>query len=81
VALWESAEVDKEHVLDKSHPLSIIFYKSIEYLIIVFRGLLMKTGNREHKERVYELFAQIGGALSNPHRLELLDLLVQAPRS
>lgn len=41
----------------------------------------MKNGNREHKERLYDLFSQIGSALSNSHRLELLDLLVQAPRS
>jgi rhodanese-related sulfurtransferase len=37
--------------------------------------------SRQHKERLYELFSQIGNALSNPHRLELLDLLVQAPRT
>jgi rhodanese-related sulfurtransferase len=41
----------------------------------------MKNGIREHKERLYGLFSQIGSALSNPHRLELLDLLVQAPRT
>ena len=41
----------------------------------------MRNGNREHKEHLYELFAQISSALSNPHRLELLDLLVQAPRT
>ncbi len=39
------------------------------------------NGKRAQKERIYELFAQIGNALSNPHRLELLDLLVQAPRT
>jgi rhodanese-related sulfurtransferase len=42
---------------------------------------MTKNGNREHKERLYELFSQIGSALANPHRLELLDLLVQAPRT
>jgi rhodanese-related sulfurtransferase/DNA-binding MarR family transcriptional regulator len=36
---------------------------------------------RELKERLYELFSQIGSALANPHRLELLDLLIQAPRT
>lgn len=41
----------------------------------------MKNGNREHKERLYDLFSQISSGLSNPHRLELLDLLVQAPRT
>jgi rhodanese-related sulfurtransferase/DNA-binding transcriptional ArsR family regulator len=44
----------------------------------------MKTalnGKRKHKERLYDLFAQVGGAMANPHRLELLDLLSQAPRT
>jgi len=36
---------------------------------------------RRHKEQLYELFTQIAGAMANPHRLELLDLLVQAPRT
>lgn len=33
------------------------------------------------KERMYELFARVARALASPHRLELLDLLVQAPRT
>ncbi|MDQ7029932.1 MAG: metalloregulator ArsR/SmtB family transcription factor [Ardenticatenia bacterium] len=36
---------------------------------------------RQQKEQLYRLFAHIGKALANPHRLELLDLLVQAPRT
>ena len=40
-----------------------------------------KFENREHKEHLYELFSQISSALANPHRLELLDLLVQSPRT
>lgn len=40
-----------------------------------------KSEAREHKERLYQLFAKIGNALANPHRLELIDLLVQAPRT
>jgi len=36
---------------------------------------------RRHKERLYQLFTQVANALANPHRLELLDLLVQAPRT
>jgi len=36
---------------------------------------------RHHKEHLYQLFAQIATAMANPHRLELLDLLVQAPRT
>ena len=33
------------------------------------------------KEHLYQWFARLASALANPHRLELLDLLVQAPRS
>jgi rhodanese-related sulfurtransferase len=40
-----------------------------------------KSKTREHKEHLYVLFSQIGSALANPHRLELIDLLVQAPRT
>lgn len=40
-----------------------------------------KSEARQHKERLYQLFANIGNALANPHRLELIDLLAQAPRS
>jgi rhodanese-related sulfurtransferase/predicted transcriptional regulator len=36
---------------------------------------------RHAKERLYELFARVANGLANPHRLELLDLLVQAPRT
>lgn len=36
---------------------------------------------REHKDRLYDLFAHMAGALANPHRLELIDLLAQAPRT
>ena len=36
---------------------------------------------RLHKELLYEQFARIGRAMSSPRRLELLDLLGQAPRS
>ena len=40
-----------------------------------------KPTARAHKERLYQLFAAIGSALANPHRLELIDLLVQSPRA
>jgi len=33
------------------------------------------------KDHLYQLFASLASALANPHRLELLDLLVQAPRT
>ena len=36
---------------------------------------------RPAKEALYELVAQVAQAIANPHRLELLDLLVQAPRT
>ncbi len=36
---------------------------------------------RRQKETLYQLFARIGKALSNSHRLELVDLLTQAPRT
>lgn len=36
---------------------------------------------RQEKDQLFALYAQIGKALSNPGRLELLDLLAQAPRT
>ena len=39
------------------------------------------TEKRRHKEQLYHLFTQVASAMANPHRLELLDLLVQAPRT
>lgn len=36
---------------------------------------------RRQKETLYQIFARVGKALSNPHRLELVDLLTQAPRT
>ena len=41
----------------------------------------MSVEKRKQKSALYALFAHIGKALANPHRLELLDLLVQAPRT
>jgi rhodanese-related sulfurtransferase/biotin operon repressor len=37
--------------------------------------------NRSAKNHLFQLIAQVAGAIANAHRLELLDLLVQAPRS
>jgi rhodanese-related sulfurtransferase/DNA-binding transcriptional ArsR family regulator len=37
--------------------------------------------SRTTKEQLFQLIAQVAQAIANPHRLELLDLLVQAPRS
>jgi len=36
---------------------------------------------RRQKETLYQLFARIGKAFSSPRRLELVDLLTQAPRT
>jgi rhodanese-related sulfurtransferase len=41
----------------------------------------MKSPNRRFKTAIYEQFARIGKAISNPSRLELLDLLCQGPRT
>lgn len=38
-------------------------------------------GHRAFKDEIYGQFARLGSALSNPHRLELLDLLAQGERS
>jgi rhodanese-related sulfurtransferase len=35
----------------------------------------------QSKGQLYQLFARLASAMANPHRLELLDLLVQAPRT
>jgi rhodanese-related sulfurtransferase len=37
--------------------------------------------HRVFKDRVYEQFARVGKCLSNPHRLEILDLLAQGERT
>ena len=39
------------------------------------------TEKRRHKEQLYQLFTRVANAMANPHRLELLDLLTQAPRT
>jgi rhodanese-related sulfurtransferase/DNA-binding transcriptional ArsR family regulator len=36
---------------------------------------------RRAKDELYELFARVANGLANAHRLELVDLLVQAPRT
>lgn len=41
----------------------------------------MTSNKRAQKEKLYSLFAQIATAMANPHRLELLDLLAQSPRT
>jgi rhodanese-related sulfurtransferase len=39
------------------------------------------SAQRQAKTALYTVVAQVAQAAANPHRLELLDLLVQAPRS
>src|SRR6266496_4009501 len=39
------------------------------------------SSNHQAKTALYDVVAQVAQAAANPHRLELLDLLVQAPRS
>jgi rhodanese-related sulfurtransferase len=41
----------------------------------------MKNPNRAFKDAIYEQFARIGKAVSNPKRLELLDIICQGPRT
>jgi rhodanese-related sulfurtransferase/DNA-binding transcriptional ArsR family regulator len=40
-----------------------------------------QAAHRVFKNRLYGLFARIGKALSNPHRLEMLELLAQGERT
>jgi rhodanese-related sulfurtransferase/DNA-binding transcriptional ArsR family regulator len=41
----------------------------------------MPDTHRDFKNRLYGQFARIGKALSNPHRLEILELLAQSERT
>ncbi len=41
----------------------------------------MASSSRRFKIAIYEQFARMGKAISNPSRLELLDLLCQGPRT
>lgn len=41
----------------------------------------MKTTNRHLTESIFEQISRIGKAVSNPTRLQILDLLCQAPRN
>jgi rhodanese-related sulfurtransferase len=50
-----------------------------DYSIIIL-NMKIKT-KRQFKDELYAQFARIGKALSNPHRLELLDLLAQGERT
>jgi rhodanese-related sulfurtransferase/DNA-binding transcriptional ArsR family regulator len=41
----------------------------------------MRDSHREFKDRLYGQLARLGKALSNPHRLEMLELLAQGERT
>ena len=41
----------------------------------------MSDAHRQFKNRLYEQLARLGKALSNPHRLEILELLAQGERT
>jgi rhodanese-related sulfurtransferase len=43
--------------------------------------MIMTTPHRRFKDAIYEQFARVGKALAAPKRLELVDLLCQAPRN
>ena len=49
------------------------------YSIIILNMKI--TTKRQFKDELYAQFARIGKALSNPHRLELLELLAQGERT
>jgi DNA-binding transcriptional ArsR family regulator len=42
---------------------------------------MTNDAHRRFKDRLYGQFARIGKALSSPHRLEILELLVQSERT
>jgi rhodanese-related sulfurtransferase/DNA-binding MarR family transcriptional regulator len=50
-----------------------------QYSIIIL-NMKIQT-KRQFKDQLYEQFARIGKALSNPHRLELVELLAQGERT
>ena len=54
-------------------------YYFSRYSIIIL-NMKIKT-KRQFKDQLYEQFARIGKALSNSHRLELVDLLAQGERT
>jgi rhodanese-related sulfurtransferase/predicted transcriptional regulator len=50
------------------------------YSIIILNMKILQN-KRHFKDQLYEQFARIGKALSNPHRLELVELLSQGERT
>jgi rhodanese-related sulfurtransferase len=65
-----------------SEVLSIVMHNILtfaHYSIIIW-NMKIET-KRQFKDELYAQFARIGKALSNPHRLELLELLAQGERS
>lgn len=48
---------------------------------IIILSMKITRNKREFKDQLYEQFARIGKALSNPHRLEIVELLAQCERT
>jgi rhodanese-related sulfurtransferase/DNA-binding transcriptional ArsR family regulator len=63
--------------------LTEISYSTYNSSILLNTEIHSTSVKEKHqsKDQLYQLFARLGSALANPHRLELLDLLVQAPRT
>jgi rhodanese-related sulfurtransferase/DNA-binding transcriptional ArsR family regulator len=40
-----------------------------------------KSPGRRYKDAIYQQFARVGKALASPHRIELVELLAQGPRT
>jgi rhodanese-related sulfurtransferase len=62
--------------------IGYLFYKVLtraDYSIIIL-NMKIET-KRQFKDELYAQFARIGKALSNPHRLELVELLAQGERT
>jgi rhodanese-related sulfurtransferase len=51
------------------------------YYSIIILNMKILQNKRQFKDQLYEQFARIGKALSNPHRLEIVELLAQGERT
>lgn len=50
-------------------------------MLISTNSITKNPNRRRDKEHLYQQFNRVASALANPHRLELLDLLMQGPRT
>jgi rhodanese-related sulfurtransferase/DNA-binding transcriptional ArsR family regulator len=53
----------------------------LDYLILCSERIVPQTPSRTFKSAAYAHLAEVGKALSSPARLEMLELLAQAPRT